>query len=257
MKRIVNLIQKELNQYWKYIEKAMKIDQKYDYVHIYQEEMISMIQSYEIESLQKPSLLQPDIVVSYYGYPYITIKVCMEAIQKQRNLILATENFCLAVNSVIVEIFQNIIKESNMNIAIKLKDSIGMTNWKTLQNEENQIVCIGNENTYFELLKNSIQADFVPFNNIQLYVSDPELEELKKTIYQACIKNYFDLEIFGEEDDLDEVINEMNEFAYTCVLLTRDDQMAQKFRNKISKKECFINQNPINFTKVKIPKNLF
>ncbi len=256
MERIINKVLKELNEYWKFIEKAKTIDKKYNNIQFQKEDVVNIIRGYEKETFCIEKQNKNKIYISYYGHPYITIITFMEAIKKQRDIVLVTDEFGLAINSVLVELFNDIVKELRIKMSVQLKSLLTIKDLKNQIMPEDKLVCVGNENTYFKFLKNEMTPIFVPYNNIQLYCREDELEELNRSIYDICMENLLEIEIFGEEENLEDVVSEMNQFAYSCVLLTKNKEEKEYFENNI-KKQCFINKNPIQLTKVEFPKNLF
>ena len=249
MERIIRAVIEEINEYWSYIEKAINVDKKYGNINLKKDELINIISSYSEEKM-KEEKSDSKVLVSYYGYPYITASICMDSIIKRTDLILLTEDFCLAINSVLVEIFNNIIKEIRSDVKIEIKDSMQIDKIKRL-NDKSQLICIGNESTYINFYRADLNPTFIPFNNILLYCGDTELEDLKRKIYDVCMENYFEIEIFGEEDNFESVIDAMNNSECAKVLLTRGEEEKRIFKEKI-KGKYYINKNPIQYIKTKV-----
>lgn len=256
MERIVKRILAELNEYWKFVDRAKKIDKKYTNIQFQIDDVINIVKRYEKEEYCKEKHDNSKLYISYYGHPYITVITFMEALKKQRDIVFVTDEFGYAINSVLVQLFNDVIDELRLKNTIQLKSLISIEDLKEQLKPDDKLVCIGNLSIYFQYLKKELTPIFVPYNNIQLYCKEDDFEELNRSIYDLCMENFLEIEIFGEDDELEEVIDEMNQYAYTCVLFTKNKEEKEFFKKNITK-NCFINKNPIELTKIEFPKNLF
>ena len=68
------------------------------------EKIIKIIEKYKNSTIIKNKEIK-NIIISYYGDPYITLELCIKSIIANNKLILAVEDFMLGINKVIVEIF--------------------------------------------------------------------------------------------------------------------------------------------------------
>ena len=90
-----------------------------------------------------------------------------------------------------------------------------------------------------------------PFNIFELYSDSYELEDVRRGLYDYTTRNQFEMEIYDMDLDIEEVIDEMNNYGYgfCSILLSKDKEKINKFKEKIKAKYVFINENP--FKKIK------
>ena len=187
------------------------------------------------------------IVVSYYGNPYVTLILCIQAIIYQKQLLLETGEFMLSTNTFIVNMVNEILKENHLPkllihcIEILDKKAIITNNIKT--------IIIGATQSKAEYLGKYI---YIPYNNYIIYCVDEELEDLCRSIYEYSSNNFFEAEVLFEED-IEEAIGIIN-LHQDCiaVILTKDTNLQKLFRERI-KNKLYINENPFSKEEINIP----
>ena len=187
------------------------------------------------------------IVVSYYGNPYVTLILCIQAIIYQKQLLLETGEFMLSTNTFIVNMVNQILKENHLPkllihcIEILDKKAIITNNIKT--------IIIGATQSKAEYLGKYI---YIPYNNYIIYCVDEELEDLCRSIYEYSSNNFFEAEVLFEED-IEEAIGIIN-LHQDCiaVILTKDINLQKLFRERI-KNKLYINENPFSKEEINIP----
>ena len=187
------------------------------------------------------------IVVSYYGNPYVTLILCIQAIIYQKQLLLETGEFMLSTNTFIVNMVNEILKENHLPkllihcIEILDKKAIIANNIKT--------IIIGATQSKAEYLGKYI---YIPYNNYIIYCVDEELEDLCRSIYEYSSNNFFEAEVLFEED-IEEAIGIIN-LHQDCiaVILTKDINLQKLFRERI-KNKLYINENPFSKEEINIP----
>ena len=187
------------------------------------------------------------IVVSYYGNPYVTLILCIQAIIYQKQLLLETGEFMLSTNTFIVNMVNEILKENHLPkllihcIEILDKKAIIANNIKT--------IIIGATQSKAEYLGKYI---YIPYNNYIIYCVDEELEDLCRSIYEYSSNNFFEAEVLFEED-IEEAIGIIN-LHQDCiaVILTKDTNLQKLFRERI-KNKLYINENPFSKEEINIP----
>ena len=145
------------------------------------------------------------ITACYYGNPYITINLCMQALIKKRGTIAVIEDNMLAINMFLINIFNNVLKNYKIEKMIELFNNVKVQEIKDIEENIDYIVCIGNSNTYYKYCNLDLKnVKYIPFKNIALYSEDEEFKELKYELYKFTLQNEIEIEIF---DDIDEFIN--------------------------------------------------
>lgn len=244
-KKILNDIILEIKDNKKEFKRVNDIDKNIYDTNIDIEKLVNIIKN----SQEKELILNKNsknILISYYGSPYITLELCIEAIKTNNKLILAIEDYMLGINKLIVNIVQNILNDYRIENKIFIFNLLDKN--VIAQNAEiDKVICIGNKNT-FELYK-KIQINnliYYPFNNIDLYCDTDELEELQEMIYQYAEKNFIDLEIYDEFENINRAVEYLNKYGnkFCTVLLTKSKENEEIFRNNIISKYIFVNENP-------------
>ena len=226
---------------------------KFDF-HINQ--CIDNLSKYKNEKIKETN--SKKILVSHYGNPYITAMLCMEAVLHKCELIIGIENICYGLNLAIVKIVNDVLKEQKIDIQICLKTNISNQDIQTMQLDK--LVCLGNLNAYMNFRKiKQTKVEYVPFLDIVIYYDSVEFEELTEDIRNYAIQNLYEIEIFDETEDLEEVINLINQdFPRFCaIILSKDKQKQEKFEKDITSKILCVNENPFRKFEMKIPKNIF
>ena len=244
-KKILNDIMLEIKDNKEEFKRINDIDKNIYDTNIDIEKLVNIIKNSQEEEL----ILNKDsknILISYYGSPYITLELCIEAVKTNNKLILAIEDYMLGINKLIVNIVQNILNDYRIENKIFIFNLLDK-NVIAQNTEIDKVICIGNKNT-FELYK-KIQISnliYYPFNNIDLYCDTDELEELQEMIYQYAEKNFIDLEIYDEFENINRAVEYLNKYGnkFCTVLLTKSKENEEIFRNSIISNYIFVNENP-------------
>ena len=245
-KKILNDIILEIKDNKEEFKRVNDIDGNVYDTNIDIEKLINIIK----DSQEKELILEPNsknILISYYGSPYITLELCIEAIKTNNKLILAIEDYMLGVNKLIVNMVQNILNDYRIENKIFIFNLLDKNAITQNNSDIDKIICVGNKNT-FELYK-KMQVNnliYYPFNNIELYCDTDELEELQEMIYQYAEKNFIDLEIYDEFENINKAVEYLNKYGnkFCTVLLTKSKENEEIFRNNIISKYIFVNENP-------------
>ena len=187
------------------------------------------------------------IVISYYGNPYVTLILCIQAIIYQKQLLLEAGEFMLSTNAFIVNMINQILQENHLPKL--LIHCIEIVDKKAIIEKEIKTIIIGATQNKAEYLGKYI---YIPYNNYIIYCMDEELEELSNSIYDYAFNNFFEAEVLFEED-IEEAIEIIN-LKKDCiaVILTKDTKLQNLFREKI-KNKLYINENPFSKEEINIP----
>lgn len=231
--------------------KANEIDLGVVKKHINLERITEIIDSYSLEEENKK--LTNTIAVVYNGNPYVTINLCMQSLTSKNKIILFYDDFMLGVNSVLIAIIQNVLKEYKLDDLVLAKELSKNINFEKLANQLSKIVVIGKSNFYKKLKIDN--KEYFPSNNAVLYCDNDEAEEVKNAIYKYSMETQEELEIVDDEN-LENLINTINkdEYINTIIVLTKNNTTKDIFSKKILEKEVYINQNPYKDEKIKIYK---
>ena len=184
-------------------------------------------------------------IIVYYGDPYLTLNLCIQAILSQTVVYLASNSFMNNVNNAIIQIINSVAsKYSNNNLIFRINDDYNINSIIELSANNKLVEVIGDTSMY-QLLSRNIFTTFYPYNNITLYCNSTKFEKLKQAIYVYSNENNYEIEIIYEPN-IDKAINYINRnnLSNITVLLTENQEVEQKFRLFIKNKEVFINENP-------------
>ncbi len=206
------------------------------------ETIIEIIDSYKNKEITKDK--KEIIVASYYGNPYITVNLCMQSLTKKKCSLLIIEDNMLALNKLIIAIFNNILKNYKIFNLVTLYNSVKLEEIKKIENMVSYIVCIGNSNTYYKYCKKEIKnVNYIPFKNLAIYCDNKKFEELKYKLYSYAIKNSIEVEIYDDIDEFIECVN-LDKTLENVLILTEKDEEILKAENRIKKYKLYINDNP-------------
>lgn len=233
------------------IKGVNEIDKKYYDKIIDVNDFIKIIEEYNDRKIVEKN---KNILCIYNGNPEITLRLCIEAVLLQTNFILGIQDFMVGVNTLIVEIVNDILKKQNSKIfmfnLIKFEDV------KNLNEKIDKILCIGNTNEYLKLAENNLsKLDFYPYKSLDIYCEDDELESLQRMIYDYSMTNQYEIEVYLK-DNIDNIIGQMNEFGngYCSVLLSKNKENIKKFEQEIESEIICINESPYNKIRFEIEK---
>ena len=252
--KLLNEIKESVIKDKEFFEQAIQLDfekwkKKIDLAIFYKliDEYIEMEKNNHTIKIEEGNTQIEKIVVSYYGNPYVTLILCIQAIIYQKQLLLETGEFMLSTNTFIVNMVNEILKENHLPkllihcIEILDKKAIIANNIKT--------IIIGATQSKAEYLGKYI---YIPYNNYIIYCVDEELEDLCRSIYEYSSNNFFEAEVLFEED-IEEAIGIIN-LHQDCiaVILTKDTNLQKLFRERI-KNKLYINENPFSKEEINIP----
>ena len=186
-----------------------------------------------------------DNIVIYNGNIYLTFYLCMQALLKNKRLKLYTENYMVKTNKAIIDMFNKVCKDNNLNqiefdLCHLYKDIL-----KIVKDTDNVFI-IGNTFAYHELYSlNKIK--YYPFYNLMIYIENDEKNDYKKLFEMVLYyldSNMFEYEIINEQ--YEDIINYIDEDFYsnTFLAITDNEDVKKLFKNNIKHKKVFINSNP-------------
>ena len=252
--KLLNEIKESVINDKKFFEQAMEIDLKKWKKKLDLDIFSKIIDKYiEMEKNNHTIMIEEEntkiekIVISYYGNPYVTLILCIQAIIYQKQLLLETGEFMLSTNTFIVNMVNQILKENYLPKL--LIHCIEIIDKKDISVKEIKTIIIGatqNKAEYFG------KYNYIPYNNYIIYCADEELEELSKSIYDYTSNNFFETEVLLEED-IEEAITIINlQKDCIAVILTKDTNLQKLFKEKI-KNKLYINENPFSKEEINIP----
>ena len=210
-------------------------------------ELLDLYKNEEIEKKEKEL-----IIASYEGSPYITINLCLQTLTKKRETIAVIEDSMLAINKLIISIFNNVLAEYKISKMIELYNNVSLKEIKEVQDKVNYIVCIGNSYTYYKYCKEKInKLKYSPFKNISLYCENEELEDLKYELYKYTMKMGIEIEIYEYLEEFIECVNSDETIEYAAIL-SKENKEIQDCKDRIKKVKLFINENPFKNENFKI-----
>lgn len=239
------------------LEEAIMLDLKKWKKKIDIDKMIHIIEQYQQtekenrqdDRISATSKTMNKLVVSYYGDPYVTLHICLQAIIYQKQVLLETGEFMLSANHFIVNIINIILKENHLPKL--LIHCIEILDKKVIVNKNIKTILIGANHYKGTYLG---KYTYIPYNNYIVYCLDEELEELSETIYAYASNNFFETEVLFEED-IEEAIKYINlKKDEIVILLTKDINIQNVCKEKI-KNKLYINVNPFEKEEMNIPTN--
>ena len=246
-------IKSEIRDNRQIIQKANSIDNEIVKKHIDIDKLFEIIDSYNLNNNEKKEAKIKAVI--YNGNPYITLNLCLQALCNKDIIILYYDDFMLGVNSVLISIIKNVLKEYKLEKILIAKEGAKKEEIEKLGKQISKIIVIGKSNFYQKLKINN--KKYFPLNNGLLYCDNEKFEELKSAIFKYSMETQEELEFIYEEDieDLIYMINE-NEFSNTVIILTENDEIKNKLNNNIFGKKVYINQNPYKNEIIEIYKYL-
>lgn len=236
-----------------------KLNQQDDEVFMFEfsvNRLIEVLTGYKNEMIQEKETKK--IFVSHYGNPYITAMLCIEAILQNCEITIGIEEICYGVNKAMIKIVNDVLKEYKMQKQILLKMNITKTDIEAMDVDE--IICLGNSNTYTNLRKvKNRQVKYVPLFDIVLYYDSEKYEELARNIQYFATQNLYEIEIFDETEDFEDVIECINcDLPKHCAtILSEEKQKQEKFKQEVDTKIVCVNENPFKKFELKIPKEIW
>ena len=207
---------------------------------------------------KKSDLSSAKVLAKHYGNPYLTTLICVESLVNNSSVTIGIEDLCLGVNKAIVKIFNDIFAENKLGIRINLKNN--MTKNEIENSNFDKIICLGNSSSYSELrrIKGPIVKN-IPLFSMALYYDSEKFKDLVKNIVNFSDKNFYEIEVFDDEEEFDDVIYMINTSndVYYSVILSEDRFKQNEFKNKIQSEVICVNENPFKLFKMDISGKIF
>ena len=254
--KLLNEIKESIAKDKLFLEQAANIDfrkwkKKIDFNIFYNiiDEYIEMEKKNHTAMIEEGNSQVEKIVISYYGNPYVTFILSIQAIIYQKQLLLEAGEFMVSINTFIVNMINQILQENHLPKL--LIHCIEIEDEKEIIEKEIKTIIIGATQNKAKYLGKYV---YIPYNNYIIYCVDEELERLSNSIYDYAFNNFFEAEILLEED-IEEAIKIIN-LKKDCmsVILTKDINLQNLFKDKIQNK-LYINENPFLKEEINIPIN--
>lgn len=253
--KILNFLEKKLREkdFEKGFKKALEIDSKHYGKLLSLEEIKNIILDYK--ALPEVQNNYKNLQVILPGNPEIVLKMCLEAIRYKANMLICIEDFCLAQNTYLINVFQEVLEKLKIKNRIRLKNLVKDTEIIDNSKIMDKTICIGNTNLFNRLDGKIDNFIIYPYGRIEVYADTDDFKDLEKTIFDYSILNEFEIEMY-DELDLEEGVDVINRDGYEfCTLLLSKDKEKQKyFKDNINKnyKYVILNENPFKVMKFKL-----
>ena len=248
----LNKLEKEISSkdFLNLLKKSQNIDSKYYQKKISVEDLKNIIQEYRsLEFLEKES---KRVLILLPGNPEIVFKLGIEAIRNNVNFIIGIEDFCLAQNTILIEVINKIIQDLRLKYKVELRNLINDSEIiETSRNVDNTII-IGNSNLY-NRLKTQIKVTLNPYGIFEVYSDSEDFEDLQEMIFEYFTQNQFENEFFDdlEFEDAVRIINKQG-YKFCTILFTNDKNKIKEFKEKMEAKYVIVNKNPFKEIKFKL-----
>lgn len=250
--KLVNSVIELIKDNRNILNKIWQEDKEVNFFEFDVEQLIHWIKDFRNEKIIWKA--KQRVLVQHYGNPYITALLCLEGLRKQAEVIIGIEDFCYGLNKAIVKI----INDVGQGAKILLENNL--TYQQIEEMNPDKVVCLGNSNAYmrFRKMKNTMVQN-VPLFNLAVYYDCEEYEELVETIRNYAIYHFYEIEIFDETEELEDVIEEIEsgQNQYCAVILSKSKEKQEKFKQEIHAKIICVNENPFAKWEYKIPDEVF
>mgnify|MGYP003302742820 CR=1 FL=1 len=225
------LIESQKNDLKTY-NKKIKIENLKDYIKEYgkKDETQSVLKSVEV--------LLP-------GNPEIVFKLCLEAVRHNISMTICIDDFCISQNSLLINFINQIIIECNLTTNIRFKKLVTDEEIVKDSKSVDKIICIGNSNLYYRLKDRVSNLKLNPYGIIEMYSDSEDFEEIKQNIYEFCMQNQFEIEMYDDlkfNDAIEAIIRDG--YGFCSILISKDNEKIKMFKEKIDSKHVIINKNP-------------
>lgn len=215
------------------------------------ESILDLLEKFKNEAIVKRKEKEITLA-SYYGSPYITINLCMQSLIQKRIILAIVEDNMLCINKFLISIFNNILKEFRICKMIELFNLVKIDEIKSIEDRVNNIVCIGNTNTYYRYKKNNIEKiKYIPFKNMAIFSDDEEFLEIQEEVYNFTNSIGIETEIYEDIEEFIECIN-LDDKLENIVVFTRKEKTIKLIESEIKNVNIYINKNPFKDEKFKI-----
>ena len=194
------------------------------------------------------------IGIVYNGSPEVTLTTLLVALKTHNNIILFSDNN-LKTNTVLVELFLQVLKKNNYNCNIILENNT-YSSIISYENMLDKILFIGNKYEYVKLRKSiNIPIEYNGYGYISI-ISETN-NDLIENIRMFCLNNYINLELYIENfEDAFIKVNELR-INQTVVIFSNNKKDIINATIKIKTSELYINKNPLVNYKFKIDQKSF
>ena len=226
------------------INEANREDLKHNKKQIKVKEFIDIIEKYRHVDVSGIKDDEGKIVI-YKGEPYLSLHICLQAYTQKTKVMIINQSFMSGVNSIIFELFNQTLKEFNIDNLINTTTNFSMEEYLEIKKYYDNTVVIGDSTIYQLLEKTETGIKFYPYNNIAIYCEEEKLKKLEDAIYIYANENQYEVETIqsNEFEDVIGIINNDN-FKSIAVLITQNNINREKFFYEIKNKEIFVNENP-------------
>lgn len=240
--KIISDINKEISS--KSFESDLKKVQEIDSNHYKEKITIEEMKKYLDEYKSAENVNIGNVMILLAGNPEVVFKSCLEILNTKLDAIIGIQDFCLAQNTLIVEMINKVIKNNNLKIKLELKNLISDKQIIELSKNIHKVICIGDSNLYNRLEDKVKNIELNSFGIFEIYSDSEEYEELEKTFFDYCYQNEFEAEDYSdlEFEDALRIINK-NGYKFASVLFSKDKEKQEKFKT-IDSKYIVINKNP-------------
>lgn len=250
--KILDSINKELSS--QNFEENLKKVQEIDSKHYKEKITINDMRKYleEYKTLGNELKEKKKVMIVLAGNPEIVFKVCLEILKSNLDAIIGIQDYCLAQNTLIVEMINNIIENNNLRIKVELKNLLKDSEIISKAKEVDKAICIGDSNLYNRLENQISNLELNPYGIFEVYSDSDEFEELEKTFFDYCYQNEFEAEDYSELE-FEDALRLINKNGYKfCTVLFSKDEEKQKIFKTIDSKYIIINKNPFKEIKFKL-----
>lgn len=217
-------IQKELIRYKEDLEKLQQIDYKHCKINPEIDKFFQIIENYKKKNIENKN---KKLTIAYNGNPYITLNLSIIAIIYNISIKLNIDNNMLGVNKFIIKIINDKIKDNKLNIKLEL----------TADFDGENLIFIDRIND-FNIIKNKKEnIKFIPYESIDIYCDEDDLEDLYEKIYDYAINMNIDVDIFDEETI--EIMLKYGKGAKK-VILSNQEGIKDCYKGK----NIYVNENP-------------
>ena len=211
----LNKLIKRMKEEEKNIDKASQIDRKHYKMKVNINRFMQIAEN--LKDKEIGTFIDENVIVTHNGNPYMTFILAIKAICSNTNLEICVNETMVGVNSVIVKIIEEVLKELRIHLQIEV-----IRNLEILKNKkETKIIVLQDKAQYSKLLKAKVQNVYYrPIYNVALYIDDEEFEEIKQDIIQYCDENFIEIEIY-DADNVEDAIEQLeadNEGEYALIL---------------------------------------
>lgn len=191
-------------------------------------------------------------LASYYGSPYITINLCMQSLIQRRIILVAVEDNMLAINKFLISIFNNILEEYKICKMINLYNLVKIEKIQEIEEYVNNIICIGNTNTYYKYKKKGIKnIEYIPFKNMAIFCEDDKFLEIQYELYKFASSIGIETEIYEDIEEFIECVN-LDDKLENIVVFTKKQEIIELVESEIKNCKLYINKNPFKGEKFKL-----